>query len=117
LYFNVLFALQKYREHLKKTRNDGDELDAVIELIQHTREIVTLVNGKLYFNSSDDLTLHKLNKFYIWMCHWANETKGNSKNFMSSKLWFDLQSMCLGFQSLVQYKMTRFPSTVIKPGL
>lgn len=82
MYFNVLFALQKYREHLKKTRNDGDELDAVIELIQHTREIVTLVNGKLYFNSSDDLTLHKLNKFYIWMCHWANETKGNSKNFM-----------------------------------
>ena len=51
------------------------------------------------------------------MCNWANETEGNSKSFISSRLWFDLQSMCLGFQSLVHCKMTRFPSTEIKPAI
>ena len=114
-YFNFLFALQKYQEHLKETGTDGDELDAVMELLQHTSEIVSLFRDRLYINSSDDLRLHKLNKFYNWMCHWANETEGNSKSFISSKSWFDLQSMYLGFQSVVHYKMTRFPSTVIKP--
>lgn len=117
LYFHFLCVLQKYQEHLKKIGNDGDDLDAVIELLQHTSEIVSLFNDRLYINSSEDLRLHKLNKFYNWMCHWANETEGSSKSFISSKLWFDLQSMCLGFQSLVHYKMTRFPVTVIKPAI
>ena len=118
--FHFLFILQKYQEHLKKMGNDGDYLNAVIELLQllkHTSEIVSLFNDRLYINSADDLRLHKLNNFYNWMCQWANETEGKSKSFISSKLWFDLQSMCLGFQSLVHYKMTRFPSTVIKPAI
>lgn len=109
-----MFALQKYQEHMKM-KNDGDALDAVIELLQHTRELVSLFNDKLYINSTDDLRLHKLNKFYHWMCLWANATEGN--NFISSKLWFDLKSMCLGFQSMVHYKLTRFPSAVIKPAI
>lgn len=117
LYFNFPSALQKYQEHLKKTQNDGDELDAVIELLQHTSELVSLFNDRLYINSTDDPRLHKLKKFYNWMCHWANETEGNSKKFVSSKLWFDLQSMCLGFQSLVHYKLTRFPSSAVKPAI
>ena len=78
---------------------------------------MSLFNDRLYINSSDDLRLHKLNNLYNWMCHWANETEGNSKSFISSKLWFDLQAMCLGFQSMVHYKMTRCPSTVIKPAI
>ena len=116
-YFHFLFVLQKYQEHLKEIGSDGDYLNAVIEFLQHTSEIVSLFNDRLYINSSDDLRLHKLNSFYNWMCNWANETEGNGKSFISSKLWFDLQSMCLGFQSLVHYKMTRFPSTVIKPAI
>ena len=117
LYFHFLFVLQKYQEHLKKTGSDGDDLDAVIELLQHTSEIVSLFNDRLYIHSSDDQRLQKLSKFFNWMCHWASETEGNSKSFISCKFWFDLQSMCLGFQSLVHYKMTRFPSTVIKPAI
>lgn len=114
---NMLFLMQKYQEHLKKIGKDGDYLDAVIELLHHISEIVSLFNDRLYINSSDDLRLHKLNNLYNWMCHWANETEGNSKSFISSKLWFDMQAMCLGFQSMVHYKMTRCPSTVIKPAI
>lgn len=78
---------------------------------------MSLFNDRLYNHSCDDQRLQKLNKFFSWMCHWASGTEGNSKSFISSKLWFDLQSMCLEFQSLVHYKMTRFPSTVIKPAI
>ena len=49
------------------------------------------------------------------MCQWEENTGGNNKEFISSKLLFDLQSMCLGFQSLVHYKLGKFPSSVIKP--
>ena len=71
----------------------------------------------MYINSPNDPRLQKLNKFYSWMCHWEENTGGNNIAFISSKLWFHLQSMCLGFQSLVHYKLGKFPSSVIKPAI
>ena len=98
-------------------KTDGDSLDAAIQLLQHTSELVSLFNDKLYISSTEDERLQKLNKFYHWMCNWASETQGNSKHFISNKLWFDLQSMCLGFQSLVHYKMSKFAESVVKPAI
>ena len=40
-----------------------------------------------------------------------------SKEFLSDKTWFDLQSMILGFISLVKSKLTRFPGSCIKPAI
>ena len=37
-----------------------------------------------------------------------------SEEFLSSKLWFDLQAMILGIISLVSTKLKRFPGTTIK---
>lgn len=71
----------------------------------------------MYINSTNDPRLQKLANFYNWMCHWEENTGGNNKEFISSKLWFDLQSMCLGFQSLVHYKLRKYPSSVIKPAI
>jgi hypothetical protein len=39
------------------------------------------------------------------------------KEFVSSKLWFDLQSMILGFGAMVKTKLSRFPGTLIKPAI
>ena len=78
---------------------------------------MSLFNDRMYINSPNDQRLQKLNNFYSWMCHWEENTRGNNKEFISSKLWFDLQSMCLGFQSLVHYKLSKFPSSVIKPAI
>ena len=50
-YFHFLFVLQKYQEHLKEIGSDGDYLNAVIEFLQHTSEIVSLFNDR----SSDEL--------------------------------------------------------------
>ena len=40
-----------------------------------------------------------------------------SKEFLSDKTWFDLQSMILGFISWVKSKLTRFPGSCIKPAI
>lgn len=40
-----MFDLQKYQEQMK---TDGDSLDAVIQLLQHTSELVSLFNDKCY---------------------------------------------------------------------
>ncbi len=42
-------------------------------------------------------------------------TKGDE--FISQKLWFDIQSMIHGFISLVQTKLRRFPGSIVKSGL
>ena len=55
------------------------------------------------------------NNFYSWMCHWKKTLEETTKSL--SKLWFDLQSMCLGFQSLVHYELGKFLSSVIKPSI
>lgn len=39
------------------------------------------------------------------------------KEFMSSKLWFDIQSMMFGFISLVKTKFGRFPGSLVKPAI
>ena len=40
-----------------------------------------------------------------------------SKEFLSHKSWFDLQSMILGFISLVKSKLARFPGSFIKAAI
>lgn len=51
------------------------------------------------------------------MFAWKQECGEDGSKFVSSKLWFDLQSMCLGFKSLVEIKLRRFPQSVIKPAI
>ena len=45
------------------------------------------------------------------------EQKKNKNQFLSSKLHFDLESMCLGFQSMVDYKLLKVQNAVIKPAI
>ena len=39
------------------------------------------------------------------------------KEFLSEKLWFDLQSMILGFTSMVKTKLSRYHGSIIKPAI
>ena len=59
----------------------------------------------------------KLQKFYNFMLAWKEECDKDSSKFISSKLWFDIESMCLGFQAMVHIKLSKFPQTVIKPSI
>ena len=69
-------------------------------LLEHSSDQVNLFNDRLYITIS-----------------WEQDIPGDNKKFISSKLWFDLKSLCLGFQSLVHYKLVKHPSSVIKPAI
>ena len=105
-------SLQKYREHTQDS-----SLDAVVDLLQHTSEMVSLFNDRLYICSTDDNRLHRLNEFHQWISQWAKATENKRNLFISTKLHFDLESMCLGFQSMVHYKLLKERNAVIKPAI
>ena len=114
---SLLLLLQKYQEHMYNKEKDGSELAGTISLLCHTSKLIELFNDKLPITCTTDHRLKRLQEFNQFMNDWREETKENNLHFVSSKLWFDLQSMCLGFQSMVAIKLKQFPSPVIKPGL
>lgn len=89
----------------------------MIALLQHTSKVIQLFNDKLPISSIRDQRLKELDKFHQFMLEWRNESSQHNSNFVSTKLWFDLQCMFLGFQSMVTVKLTQFPSSVVKPAL
>ena len=104
-----LLVLQKYQEH---NSNDASALEAVIELLHHTSELLSLFNDKF-------LLLHQMMPDWIsWTASITGCATGPMKvKDITATFWFNLQSMCLGFQSLVHYKFSKFPSSVIKPAI
>lgn len=57
-------------------------------------------------------------RFFSFLNKWKAEA-GNeaSKKILTKKLWFDLQSMILGYQSIIAVKLKIFPQAVIKPAI
>ncbi|XP_068680449.1 uncharacterized protein [Montipora foliosa] len=59
----MLFLMQKYQEHLSSvTQDNGQRLDATIELLGHTSRIVQLFNDKHSITSLTDPRLTELSK-------------------------------------------------------
>jgi hypothetical protein len=54
---------------------------------------------------------------FTMSAEWADNCKESKTPFVSDKLWFDLQSMCIGFKSLVSIKLQNFPNSVVKPAI
>ena len=77
---------------------------ATIEFFSTSREAVW---------SKDDPRIKSLDGFLQYLADWKKETS-TPKNFISDKLWFDLQAMTHGFKSIVNIKLTKFPNSVIK---
>ena len=65
--------------------------------------------------SKDDSRIRNLDGFIQFFSDWKEEA--TPKQFISSKLWFDLQSMVHGFKSVVNIKLTKFPNSVIRQWL
>lgn len=62
---NEILSTQKYKESIKSSREDNSSLEAVIILLEHTSELVSLFNDRLYITSTNDARLQKLNKFLL----------------------------------------------------
>jgi len=109
-----MFSVQAYRRHLISTGKNGSTLDACIELLEHTSRVVELFSTSRHCISSvNDKRMKDLDSFLVFMSDWKESCTDN-KHFISSKLWFDLQSMVHGFKAIVNIKLTKFPNTVIK---
>jgi hypothetical protein len=116
MYFYFVL-LQKYKEDLmaRGKKNVSDEMESVILLLKHTSNLVQLFNDRLFIYSNDDDRIKKLKAFYNFLMSWRDETKESNNLFISSKLFFDLQSMCLGFQAMIDFKTSKFKGSVVKP--
>lgn len=112
-----LYLSQKYQEEINSIGKDGSELEGAICLLRHTSNLIQLFHDKMPIASTKDHRLKKLDDFYRFTMNWNEETRENKVDFISAKLFFDLQSMCLGFQSMVSIKLKQFPTSIVKPGL
>ncbi len=79
--------------------------------------MVELFTDKHVIYDVNDIRLQQLNDALNYFADWKNQTKQAKLQFFSEKLWFDLQSMILGFRSIVEVKLSRFPGSVIKPAI
>ena len=86
-------------------------------LFSHTANLVELFNDKLVISSALYHRLGELDQCYKFMTDWREESLDNNSQFVSTKLWFDLQFMCLGFRSMVTINLAQFPNSVIKLAL
>jgi hypothetical protein len=60
--------------------------------------------------------IRALNNSLILFTEWKRQST-TGKEFVSAKLWFGIQSMILGFTSVIREKLSRFPGSVIKPAI
>jgi len=81
-------SLQKYQEHTQDA-----SLDAVVDLLQHTSEMVSLFNDRLYICSTEDNRLHRLNEFHQWISQWAKATE-NQKHHLSLPNYILIYNPC-----------------------
>ena len=109
-----------YKEHLLLTNDANmDRLDESIELLKHTSAMVKLFSDKRVIFDAKDVRLEGLSAALDYFNTWKDQIGSpQAKNqFFSEKLWFDLQSMILGFHTTVEVKLSRFPGSVIKPAI
>ncbi|XP_028418403.1 uncharacterized protein LOC114543743 [Dendronephthya gigantea] len=114
----MLLLMKAYRDHLEK--NEGEEsskrLDETIKFLSHTSVIVELFSDKHVIYHVQDRRIVKMQEALQYFRNWKS-TISTSKQFLSEKLWFDLQSMILGFVSMVKSKLSRYPGSVVKPAI
>ena len=96
-----------------------NRLDETIELLKHISAMVELFTDKHAIFDTKEVRLEELNAALDYFNAWKDQIcSPQAKNqFFSEKLWFDLQSMILGFRSIVEVKLARFPGSVIKPAI
>ena len=78
--------------------------------------MVELFSDKHVIHHVKDNRIVKLQGALQFFRNWK-QNASLSKEFISDKTWFDLQSMVLGFISMINTKLSRFPGSVVKPAI
>lgn len=75
-----------------------------------------LFSDKHFIYSVQDKRLVDMQKCLHFFKKWESQCQ-ESKNFISDKLWFDLQSLILGFTAMVSHKLSKFHEAIIRPAI
>lgn len=112
------FFSQAYKNHVECTadKQHASNLNGVILFLEHTSFMVDFFSTKHQIYDANDTRLQKLRSILSYFSKWKSGCSNNDE-FLSAKLWFDLQAMILGMISLVRIKLTRFPGSTIKPAI
>ncbi|XP_070556918.1 uncharacterized protein [Ptychodera flava] len=113
----MLFAMQAYKRSLIERRGeDVSYLNGSIQLLSHTSKLVSFVNDiKNPVRDTADTRLKDSRNFLTYLDTWHKSEQPT--HFISSKLYFDLQSHIIGFEQLCKYKLDLFPGSTIMPGI
>lgn len=84
--------------------------------MEHTSFIVDFFSSKNQIYDPNDTRLQKLHSILTYFSNWKSTCTKNDE-FVSAKLWFDIQAMILGIISIVRIKLRRFPGSTIKPAI
>lgn len=116
--FITLFC-QAYKGHISSNHGpqEADSLSATIELLTHTSKMIALFHDKNPIRNATDVRLGELHNFLSYLQEWKSSAGNEGMKFFSYKLWFDLQSMILGFTAIVSVKLQKYPNSTIKPAI
>lgn len=112
------FQFKAYKAYLQ-TISDGNpcKLDQSILFLKHTSRMIEFISDKYAVYQSNDIRLQYLQEALQFFIDWQKETKETKRHFLSDKLWFDLNSMILGFRYLVSFKLQKFAGSMVKPAI
>ena len=72
------------------------------------------ITDKQAIHTVSDDHIKQLDGLLAYLSHWKKDI-GSQKEFISDKLWFDIQAMVHGFKAITKIKLGKFPESVIKP--
>ena len=78
--------------------------------------MVGIFHDKHVIFDTKDRRIIKLQRALSYFKNWKSSIS-SSKGFLSDKSWFDLQSMILGFMSIIKSKVARFSGLFIKTAI
>ena len=78
--------------------------------------MVELFSDKHVIHHVKDNRIVKFQGALQFFRNWK-QNASSPEEFISDKTWFDLQSMVLGFISMINTKLSRLPGSVIKPAI
>ena len=78
--------------------------------------MIELFSDKHLIYEMSDPRLLQLKACLEYFKNWKGKVS-DGKEFLSDKLWYDLQSMILGFISVVQVKLSKYPGSTIRPAI
>ena len=115
---NIFFLNYRPTEitSVRSSSVESHRLDATITFLTNTSVMVDLFSDNNHIFNIRNSRLLQLERALHYFTSWKKSTS-SPKEFLSDKLWFDLQSMGHGFISLVKSKFARFPGSMIKPAI